>query len=128
MPNIFGLGKISYWQGVGLFILGKLLFGGFSSSSRKSHDTGPGMVESEVRKGIRKGMEKEVCEEFGIDPQVFKEGQAKEEKMKQDELKPEKTKASIYDYNNDEKDALFERWWADKGEKAFEDYLNGEDE
>lgn len=29
MPAIFNLGKIDYWQAVGLFILGKLLFGGF---------------------------------------------------------------------------------------------------
>lgn len=28
MPSVFGVGKISYWQAFGLFILAKLLFGG----------------------------------------------------------------------------------------------------
>jgi Ca2+/H+ antiporter, TMEM165/GDT1 family len=29
MPPIFGLHAITYWQALGLFVLGKLLFGGF---------------------------------------------------------------------------------------------------
>lgn len=29
MPALFGLGTISFWQALGLFVLGKLLFGGF---------------------------------------------------------------------------------------------------
>jgi Ca2+/H+ antiporter, TMEM165/GDT1 family len=29
MPGIFGLHTISFWQALGLFILGKILFGGF---------------------------------------------------------------------------------------------------
>lgn len=33
MPLIFGLPTITFWQGVGLFILAKILFGGFSSHS-----------------------------------------------------------------------------------------------
>lgn len=33
MPEIFGLGTITYWQGFGLFLLAKFLFGGF-----KGHD------------------------------------------------------------------------------------------
>ena len=36
MPAIFGLPTITFWQGVGLFILGKILFGGFSSHSDSS--------------------------------------------------------------------------------------------
>ena len=38
MPLIFGLPTITFWQGVGLFILAKILFGGFNSgsSSKKS--------------------------------------------------------------------------------------------
>lgn len=43
MPEIFGLGMITYWQAVGLFILAKILCGGFGggsnkSSSRKKHN------------------------------------------------------------------------------------------
>jgi len=29
MPAIFGLHLITFWQGLGLFLLGKVLFGGF---------------------------------------------------------------------------------------------------
>ncbi len=29
MPTLFGLKTITYWQGLGLFILAKILFGGF---------------------------------------------------------------------------------------------------
>lgn len=32
MPDLFGLKTISYWQGWGLIILGKILFGGFHGS------------------------------------------------------------------------------------------------
>ena len=36
MPELFGLPVISYWQGVGLFILLKILVGGCGSGSSKS--------------------------------------------------------------------------------------------
>ena len=29
LPGLFGLATITFWQGLGLFVLGKLLFGGF---------------------------------------------------------------------------------------------------
>ncbi len=40
MPELFGLPTITYWQGVGLFILFKILLGGCSSSgsSKKCRD------------------------------------------------------------------------------------------
>ena len=44
LPELFGLPVITYWQGVGLFILAKILFGGMgcggSSSSSKSCEDG----------------------------------------------------------------------------------------
>ncbi|MCH2234561.1 MAG: hypothetical protein MK078_09935 [Crocinitomicaceae bacterium] len=39
MPEIFGLGVITFWQGVGLILIAKILFGGMGnsgSSSKKS--------------------------------------------------------------------------------------------
>lgn len=36
MPMLFGLPTVTYWQGVGLFILFKILFGSCGSSSSKS--------------------------------------------------------------------------------------------
>ena len=39
IPPIFGLGTITYWQAFGLFILSRILFGGFRGhgSSRYGH-------------------------------------------------------------------------------------------
>jgi hypothetical protein len=34
MPEIFGLHAITFWQGLGLFVLGKLLLGGFHHGHR----------------------------------------------------------------------------------------------
>jgi hypothetical protein len=34
MPKIFGLPQISYWEGWGLFMLAKIVFGGMKGSSR----------------------------------------------------------------------------------------------
>lgn len=42
MPALFGLPEITFWQGVGLFILAKLLFGGLSSSHSDSSKSGKG--------------------------------------------------------------------------------------
>ena len=36
MPAIFGLGEITYWQAIGIFILAKLIFG-FNSHSEKDN-------------------------------------------------------------------------------------------
>ena len=36
MPMIFGLPTITFWQGAGIFILAKILFGGFNSHSDSS--------------------------------------------------------------------------------------------
>lgn len=34
MPSIFGLHTITYWQAIGLFLLSKLIFGGFHGHHR----------------------------------------------------------------------------------------------
>jgi hypothetical protein len=41
MPQLFGFGTITYWQGFGLFLLGKLLFGGFGHHYYKKKHLGP---------------------------------------------------------------------------------------
>lgn len=40
MPDIFQLPEISYWQAMGLFILGRLLFGSFGFGKHR-HKGGP---------------------------------------------------------------------------------------
>jgi hypothetical protein len=46
MPALFGLKLIGYWQGVGLILLSKILFGGFRGSAgrggRRLHRMGGG--------------------------------------------------------------------------------------
>ena len=40
MPDLFGVVTITYWQAVGIFVLAKILFGGFGShksKEKKSH-------------------------------------------------------------------------------------------
>lgn len=36
MPELFGLKGISYWQGIGIFILARLIFGSFGGNSNSS--------------------------------------------------------------------------------------------
>lgn len=38
MPEIFGLGEINYWQGFGLFILGRLLFGSHFNNNNNNKE------------------------------------------------------------------------------------------
>jgi hypothetical protein len=42
MPAIFGLPEITYWQGVGIFILFKILFGAHHPHHRKDGTRHPG--------------------------------------------------------------------------------------
>jgi hypothetical protein len=42
MPAIFGLPEITYWQGVGIFILFKILFGGHHPHHKKNGARHPG--------------------------------------------------------------------------------------
>ncbi len=37
MPDIFGLTEISYWQALGLLILSKILFSGFTHGKHQHH-------------------------------------------------------------------------------------------
>lgn len=42
MPELFGLTTLTFWQGVGLFLLSKILFGGFGGGSNKSKNQNNG--------------------------------------------------------------------------------------
>jgi hypothetical protein len=39
MPKLFGLTEITYWQGIGLALLGRLLFGGVGSGNSKDNSS-----------------------------------------------------------------------------------------
>jgi hypothetical protein len=108
MPSIFGLGTIKYWQAVGLFALAKLFFGGFGSGGgddSKKHKKGE--IRNEIKSEIAKEFDKEFDKEFRKDYEKRKP-------------QPEK--------KNDDYDALYEKWWSDKGEKSFESYTEDMDE
>ena len=83
MPGIFGLHTITYWQGLGLLILAKILFGGFhrggggrrhwrqhmeerwasmSEEEREKFRSGlRGRLRLWASRGFRTGIERRVC-------------------------------------------------------------------
>ncbi len=70
MPGIFGLPVITYWQGVGLAVLGRLLLGGFGSGSdsggkRKKRRPVRSEFKKEFGKEFRKAMKEECGKEMG---------------------------------------------------------------
>jgi hypothetical protein len=80
MPGLFGLKAITYWQGVGLFILAKILFGaigGSSGDSKKPKD------KKESRFDPHKGSERK-AEPDGVE--YYDEWWEKEGKMAFDDF------------------------------------------
>ncbi len=63
VPVLFGLATITYWQGLGLAVLGRLLLGGFGSG-HKSCDDNDKPVRSEIKKEFSKEFNREFDEEF----------------------------------------------------------------
>ena len=41
MPDVFDLPSLSYWQGVGILVMAKLLFGNFEGKGHKKHSIKP---------------------------------------------------------------------------------------
>ena len=61
MPVLFGLHTITFWQALGLFLLSKILFGGFH---RGGHGGGRGRQWKEDMKQRWEGMSAEEREKF----------------------------------------------------------------
>ena len=99
MPEIFGLGTITYWQGFGIFFLAKIIFGfggehtSDSNKSKKKEKTIRSEIGDEIRTEIRKEFHKEFAKENGHD-------------------------------FNEEYDEKYEDWWTKEGKEAFEKYMN----
>jgi hypothetical protein len=99
MPMIFGLTTITYWQAVGIFILGKIIFGGFGGGhSDNSDKKQKGTIRGEIKREIKKEFDKEFDKEY--------------EKEAQEESK-----------DNEDYDKIYEQWWEKEGEKRFEEYM-----
>ncbi len=45
MPSLFGLRQIGFWEALGVFILSKILFGGFGGGGRRGGHAGRHMRE-----------------------------------------------------------------------------------
>lgn len=107
MPSIFNLPEITYWQGVGLFILSKIIFGGFSGNSSSSNEkcSEKGEIYREIEAEVRKDIEK----------QYYKDH-------------PEDAIESTQIDNNREKEAVYEAWWHKEGEEMFNAYLSKEED
>jgi hypothetical protein len=84
MPSIFGLRLITFWEGVGLVVLGKLLFGGFHKHGhghngrrawkRKMRSRWAAMTPEE-RERFRAGMKgRWNCGGFGHEEQTVEPG------------------------------------------------------
>ncbi len=62
MPTLFGLPQIGFWQALGVFILSKILFGGFGGGGRRGGHPGRRMRERwaqmtpEERERFREGL------------------------------------------------------------------------
>ncbi len=104
MPVIFGLPKVTYWQGIGLLILSSILFGrpgSSSSESKKKDKKGKGFIKEQIREEIRKEFAKEFEKEHG-----------------------EESKETNSDYEK-----TYEEWWEVQGKESFEKYAKkGEEE
>lgn len=66
MPAVFGLGAITYWQAVGLFVLAKLLFSGLGGHGNRGNHGKKGKKScgSELKKEFGKEFKKEFKKEF----------------------------------------------------------------
>lgn len=110
MPELFGLNKITYWQGAGILVLSRILFGGFGSDNNKKNDEHN--VTRKVKGTVGQAIHEEIREEF------YKEYEKKYSDSSQEE---ENEKFSNTENVNQEE--LYEKWWAEEGEARFEDYL-----
>lgn len=79
MPEIFGLTKITYWQGWGLVILAHILFKSFPGTNEHGHN------KKHSRNGFRAEFKNEIKKAF--EKECEKEESEKSEEQKGDESK-----------------------------------------
>jgi len=103
MPQIFGLGTITYWQGVGLALLGRLLLGGFGGGSGGDSDK---KHKHPVRSEFKKEFKKEFAKEF--------------KKHMTDECGDDLAEAWM--------DDAYEDWWKSEGRDSFKAFAKNKDD
>ncbi len=105
MPGIFNLKKITFWEGIGLLTLAKLIFGGISDINAKKDSPTSHDVKAVVSEGLHKEMQ-----------EAFKKDYIK--KYGDDDVEEATNKSTVV-----HSDELYERWWKEDGEKYFDQYL-----
>ncbi|MEO5645383.1 MAG: hypothetical protein ABIQ40_06905 [Bacteroidia bacterium] len=75
MPDIFGLKMITYWQALGLLILGKILFSGFGGKGGRHRHCGPRGWRDHHRGGMwKKRWEEKMANMTPEEREKFKSG------------------------------------------------------
>ncbi len=103
MPLIFGLPKVTYWQGIGLLILSSILFGrlgGGSSDSKKKDKKDKGSVKEQIKEEIRNELTKEL----------------------------EKDREKESEEANSDYEKVYDEWWEAQGKESFEKYAKKSEE
>jgi hypothetical protein len=76
LPALFGWHAITFWQGLGLLVLCRILFGGWGGGSKSHHRGDRGerwaRMTPEEREKFRQGMHKRWCD-VGAPPSETKE-------------------------------------------------------
>lgn len=108
MPEIFNLGEITYWQGMGILVLSKILFGGFSSNNNTNTKVDYSKKRGVVGHAIHEEMQKEFYKEYD---------KKHAEQPENDEYKEQAT------VDNSDQEKLYDEWWAKEGEAKFDEYL-----
>lgn len=107
MTDIFGLAEITYWQGVGLFILGRILLGGFgsTSSSSSSSESPKGVIKQAIHEEMQENFKKEFREKY------------------QEHVEDVVDDSDNHRQDNAQTEAAYDAWWDEEGEKLFAEFL-----
>ncbi len=119
MPMIFDLTTLTYWQAVGLFILAKIIFGGFSGGSDSASKKKKG-EKGTIRHTIKSEIKREFDKEFDKDQE---KARAKKAAKNGDVVEEAEEVADSKSY-----DDMYESWWEKEGEKNFEQYMKDKQE
>jgi|LSQX01.1.fsa_nt_gb hypothetical protein len=109
MPSIFNLGRITYWQGIGLFALIRILFGGINTDNSKSTTYEESNRRDKILKQkIQNKMQKDDNEDYTNEHTEETEESDSKEQNREDNIEQEK---------------LYEEWWIQEGEAKFDEYI-----
>lgn len=119
IPGIFGLRKITYFEGIGLLILAKIFFGGIGGSDSDSKKHKESSPSHEIRGVVSKAIHDEMQQEFKNE-YYEKYGDTQDSTT----VSEENVEPTIV--SNADQEELYDQWWDNEGEKLFESYLTNQ--